>query len=106
MIKITKWVDPENLKGYFELEDFNDVYEDVIIKDLIENNYIMCGDTYQYRYIPVFNNRYFLLISMRRWGEIMAKAMNIKENTDKYRYTDFYLAAMCNIEEVTPNVEL
>ena len=43
---------------------------------------------------------------MRRWGEIMAKAMNIKENTDKYRYTDFYLAAMCNIEEVTPNVEL
>ena len=34
MIKITKWVDPKNLKGYFELEDFNDIYEDVIIKDL------------------------------------------------------------------------
>ena len=87
---------------YNEIESYNDFYEDAIIKELVDNQYIICGDTYQYMCLPVFENDIYVTISMRKWGEVMAKAMNLIEGSDKYTYKDFYLTSLCKKEEKLP----
>lgn len=86
---------------YVEIE-YNDFYEDAIIKELVDNKYIICGDTYQYMCIPIFEDNEYVMLSMRKWGEIMAKAMNLIEGSDKYNYRDFYLVSLCKIKENLP----
>ncbi len=116
-MKVVKWIHPNELSEQISQEslygldcfknkytevDYNENYEDAIIKELIDNRYIICGDTYQYKCIPIFENDTFITLSMRKWGEIMAEAMNLKENVDKYTYKDFYLASLYNGIEYTP----
>ena len=52
--------------------------------------------------LPVFENDEYVMLSMRKWGEVMAKAMNLIEGLDKYTYTDFYLISLCKKEEKLP----
>ena len=117
-MKVAKWIHPNELdeqiqresmyglscyeNKYKEIEDYDENYEDAIIKELVDNQYIICGDTYQYMCLPVFENDEYVMISMRKWGEIMAKAMNLIEGLDKYTYIDFYLASLCKKEEKLP----
>lgn len=80
---------------------YDQAHKDMIIKELIDHDYIICGDTHQSyvkNCIPVFNDGYIFL-SMRTWGELMAEAMNIKEHTTKYTYMDFYIASVCKKKE-------
>lgn len=117
-MKVVKWIHPNELDEqkevyyceefgrsyidkYIEV-DYNDFYEDAIIKELVDNKYIICGDTYQYMCLPVFENDTYVMLSMRKWGEVMAKAMNLIEGSDKYQYIDFYLASLCKKEEKLP----
>ena len=96
----------ECLKGsvYEELPDkYFDSAIDAIIKELIENDYIICGDTHQRMALPVFAGCRYLMLSQRKWAEIMADAMNLKNKTKEYTYLDFYLASCCPIEEKLSN---
>lgn len=52
--------------------------------------------------LPVFENDKYVMLSMRKWGEIMSKAMNLIEDSDKYQYRDFYLVSLCKKEEKLP----
>ncbi len=90
---------------YEELPDKDfDMAVDALIKELAENKYIICGDTHQYCAIPVFDDNKYLILSQRRWAEIMAEAANIaKEFSGKFTYLDFYLASFCPIDENIPN---
>lgn len=117
-MKVVKWIHPNELdeqkevyycefgrsyiNKYKEIENYNDFYEDAIIKELVDNQYIICGDTHQYMCLPVFENDEYVMLSMRKWGEIMAKAMNLIESSDKYTYINFYLVSLCKKEEKLP----
>lgn len=79
-------------------------HENAIITELVNNDYIICGDTHQserYNCIPVFEDGYILL-SMRAWGGLMATARNIIEGEDKYTYLDFYMAGTYDGKEKLP----
>ncbi len=115
-MKIIKWISLDELDEKYENSfdgcfwytnkyqeaDYNEYYEDVVIKELVDNQYIICGDTHQYMCIPVFENDEYVMLSMRKWGEVMAKAMNLIEGSDKYDYRDFYLVSLCKKEEKLP----
>ena len=76
----------------------DEFHEDALIKELIEKGYVICGDTHQFKAIPVFEDGY-LLLSMRRWADIMQKAWREKYMTSP----NFYIASLCNQEEKLPN---
>ena len=83
---------------------YDDAHRQEIIEILIDNDYVICGDTHQSNSrhcIPLFEDGYIFL-SMRSWGELMAKAQNKKEGVDKYKYLDFYMAATCPLNEKLP----
>jgi len=118
-MKVVKWIHPNELEldgqkevfycglgrsyinKYIEA-NYDENYEDAIIKELVDNQYIICGDTHQYMCLPVFENDVYVMLSMRKWGEVMAKAMNLIEGSNKYQYTDFYLVSLCKKEEKLP----
>lgn len=120
-MKVVKWISLDELKNFneriehlwttcgigslreqYQKAEYNENYEDAIIKELVDNQYIICGDTHQYICIPVFEKNEYIMLSMRKWGEIMAKAMNLIEGLDKYTYKDFYLISLCKKEEKLP----
>ena len=116
-MKVIKWIHPNELEERKEVPycgfgcsyinkyieaDYDENYEDAIIKELVDNQYIICGDTHQNMCLPVFEHDKYIMLSMRKWGEIMAKAMNLIEGSDKYTYTDFYLISLCKKEEKLP----
>lgn len=116
-MKVVKWIHPNKLDEQKEVcycglghsyinkyieADYDENYEDAIIKELVDNQYIICGDTHQYMCLPVFENDEYVMLSMRKWGEVMAKAMNLIEGLDKYTYKDFYLISLCKREEKLP----
>ena len=117
-MKVIKWIHPNKINEkiekesiysfsyyenkYKEIENYNDFYEDAIIKELVDNQYIICGDTHQNMCLPVFENDEYIMLTMRKWGEIMSKAMNLIEESDKYQYRDFYLVSLCKKEEKLP----
>ena len=103
--KLCKVIDT-GIPVYNELSDDKvDMAIDLLIKELADNNYVICGDTHQMSYIPVFNDNEYLMLSQRRWGEIMAEVMNLKMHIKEYTYLDFYLASYCSIDEILPNKE-
>jgi len=85
----------------YDEAEYDIPHKEAIIKDIIDNNYVIYGDTHQSEYwrgIPVFEDGYIFL-SMRTWGELMAEAQNIKEKTNKYKYLDFYMASTGSLPE-------
>lgn len=122
MKKVIKWITREELENTFERKqtlagtwvdcplykeaDFSQDYEDAIIKEIVDNDYIICGDTHQYLCLPVFEDNSYIELSMRRWAELMAQAFNLAnnwENCDKY--TDFYIASASIYHETLPGEE-
>jgi hypothetical protein len=85
---------------YYEKEaEFDELHRDTLLQELIQNKYIICGDTHQYQAIPIFNDGY-LLLSMRVWNELMQEAYDIMSD-DIYTH-DFYMACLCQVEEKLP----
>lgn len=89
--------------------EYDDKHRDILIKELVENNYVICGDTHQsydHDCIPLFNDGY-LILSQRVWGEIMAEAFNLvkhsKGEETNYDYRDFYIASLCKEKECLPH---
>ena len=78
---------------------------DILVRELAYSDYIICGDTHQALCIPIFDYNKYLMLSQRRWAEIMADAMNLREHTNIYTYLDFYLASFSSIVEKLPNKE-
>lgn len=102
------YIDNEKARQYYsygnEMTDnfLNEEYEyieDALIKEIVENGYIICGDTHQELAIPVFENG-CLILSMRKWNEIMKKAWSLQ-----YKHIEvpnFYMKAVCELDEVLP----
>ena len=86
---------------HYEKEaDFDDLHRDTLIQEMIEKKYIICGDTHQYQAIPIFNDGY-LLLSMRKWAEIMKEVYEIC-NPNEEELPNFYMACLCSVEEKLP----
>ena len=79
--------------------EYDEDMEDALIKELIEKEYIICGDTHQYYCLPVFENNRYIELSMRKWGEIMAEAWKLRGFTTR---PNFYLKTLCSEEEKLP----
>lgn len=108
--KIIKWVayeELEQIQNKIQIGDamygctpevheapFDELHEDVLIQEIVKNNYSICGDTHQNLAIPIFNDGY-LMLSMRRWAGIMNQAYGSQHN--------FYMAAVCDVQERLPN---
>ena len=116
--KVIKWITSENLQEieqnvYTDLGtfvdykykevDFDEEYKDALIRELVNNGYVICGDTHQYKCIPVFEGNVYIELSMRKWGELMAEVMNLASKEEKYTYKDFYLARFRVTLEILPN---
>ena len=107
--KIIKWMtyeDLEQIQKKIQIGDamyrhtpevheapFDEFHQDVLIQELVKNNYIICGDTHQNFAIPIFNDG-FLMLSMRRWAGVMNQAYGNQHN--------FYMAAVCDMGEKLP----
>lgn len=81
--------------------DFDEWHEDALTQELVKHKYIICGDTHQHLCIPVFSDGY-LLLSMRRWAEVMDNAYT-HINPTKYPDPWFYMAATCAVKENLPD---
>lgn len=113
MPKIIEWVDEETLVNNkkYTLYPYNSECEadakhiDVLVQELVNNKYIICGDTHQHKAIPVFNDGY-LLMSMRSWAEVMAASVYYSFPTHArkqyWNYRDFYMACNCPGSERLP----
>ena len=104
LIRVKDWTyaDDEHLRGYKECE-FDEFHQDALIKELVKNKYIICGDTHQcpeFKCVPIFNDGY-LILSMRKWAEVMSEAY-FQMNPAKHPEPWFYMASTCTIEENTP----
>lgn len=100
------WFSYKDIEDMFSKREapYDAKHRQEIIENIINNNYIICGDTHQsysHNCVPLFEDGYIFL-SMRSWGELMAEAQNIKEGKDKYKYLDFYMASICPLEEKLP----
>lgn len=100
-IYVEKWIPYSEVDKYQECE-FDNMHENALIKELVENNYIICGDTHQcsdFYAVPVFNDG-CLVLSMRRWQEIMKEAYKLKNPFKSI--PNFYMASLCDIKERLP----
>lgn len=82
---------------------YDDVHREIIIQYLLDNDYVICGDTHQSNYIPSFDDG-DVMLSMRSWGALMADALNRKDPDNKYKYLDFYMACTCPLKENLPKI--
>ena len=69
---------------------------DVLVQELVNNKYVICGDTHQHKAIPVFNDGYFLM-SMRTWAGSDGRQVYIivfpnAARRKYWNYTNFYMA--------------
>lgn len=108
LIEVKYWIsaDEESLRGLKEC-DFDEWHQDALIKELVNNKYIICGDTHQspcHPCVPVFNDGY-LILSMRRWAEIMGEAY-VHINPIAWPEPWFYMASTCTVKEELPSEEV
>lgn len=82
---------------------YDNEHREIIIQFLIDNDYIICGDTHQSKYIPLFDDG-DMMFSMRSWGDLMAEALNRKDPNNHYKYIDFYMAYTCPLKENLPKI--
>ena len=105
--RVIKWVkaDAYSLRNYPECE-FDEFHKDALVRELVANKYVICGDTHQcpdYPCVPVFHDGY-LMLSMRRWAEVMHDAylhINVRQWPEPW----FYMACTCCVEENLPRDE-
>ena len=103
LIKFNRWISADEIDEYRECA-FDEFHQDALIKELVNHRYVICGDTHQcpdFKCVPVFNDGY-LMLSMRRWSEIMEDAY-VYMDRDNHRDHNFYMACVCDIEEKLPN---
>ena len=100
MPKFMGWISYEKLS---KEAPYDDVHREIMVQYLIDNDYVICGDTHQSKYIPLFDDG-DMMLSMRSWGDLMAEAINRKNPLNNYRYIDFYVACTCPLEEKLPKI--
>jgi len=89
-MKVTKWTYWNNnkYKDINELTDdeFKEV-EETIIKEIKDKGYKFCGSAHQNieTGCPVIDDKYIYCVSMRKWGDIMARAYDLP-NEDGLAY--------------------
>ena len=103
LIYIKEWISASNLEDLQECE-FDKIHKDLLVKELIDNKYVICGDSHQsfnLKCIPLFNDGY-LMLSMRRWAEVMHDAY-LQIAPEVWPEPYFYSVALCDVEENLPH---
>lgn len=103
LLYIKEWISASNLKDLQECE-FDKMHKDLLVKELIDNKYVICGDSHQsfnLKCIPLFNDGY-LMLSMRRWAEVMHDAY-LQIAPEVWPEPYFYSVAFCDVEENLPH---
>lgn len=90
------------IQEYEKEAEFDDLHRDALVQELVKNKYIICGDSHQHLAIPVFNDGY-LILSMRKWREIMEEVYEIC-NPDLDKMPNFYMLCKCDVEENLPPI--
>lgn len=103
LLNVKYWTTPDNLMGLKEC-DWDEWHEDALVRELVKNKYVICGDTHQHQMIPVFNDGY-LILSMRKWAEVMDLAY-VHINPTAWPEPWFYMASTCNVREKLPNAKI
>ena len=106
MIHFKKWISASDIDSYKECPNFTEFHEDALIRELVHNKYIICGDTHQsedFNCVPLFSDGY-LLLSMRRWAEIMEDAY-VYMGPYNHRDHCFYMACVCDLKEELPSCD-
>lgn len=91
-----------DIAPYGKEAELDELHEDALIKELVKNKYVICGDTHQHKAIPIFSDGY-LLLSMRRWSKIMEDAYVHIDVLNSARDPWFYMATTCSVKENIPN---
>ena len=102
MVRFNRWISADEIDEYRECA-FDEFHEDLLIKELVNHKYIICGDTHQsgqHRCVPLFSDGY-LLLSMRKWAEVMNEA-HLYMNPLHHEPHLFYMKATCELEENLP----
>ena len=60
MIHFQKWISASDIDSYKECPSFTEFHEDALVRELVHNKYIICGDTHQSEDLIVFH--YFLMV--------------------------------------------
>src|SRR5574344_1735018 len=102
-MKVIKWINYKYIKdNKIKEADFDIKHQNALIKELVKNKYIICGDSHQFEEfncIPLFKDGYIEL-SMRKWSEIMEIAyLCINPIISAQKNPNFYMTTLCNIEE-------
>lgn len=100
LVKVKYWTTPDNLQGLKECE-WDEWHEDALVQEIVNNKYIICGDTHQNMRIPVFSDGY-LVLSMRKWAEVMSEAY-LHINPIAWPEPWFYMASTCSVKENLPD---
>ena len=103
LLYIKEWISAKDVEDYQECE-FDKMHKDLLIKELVDNKYIICGDSHQsfgFKAVPLFNDGY-LMLSMRRWAEVMHDAY-LQIAPDAWPEPWFYSVAFCDVKERFPN---
>lgn len=61
MPKFIGWISYEKLS---KEAPYDDVHREIMVQYLIDNDYVICGDTHQSKYIPLFDDG-DMMLSMR-----------------------------------------
>ena len=100
------WTNFEEIELGIDTEaEFDTWHRERIIREIVNCNNIICGDTHQQNAIPVFTDGY-VLVSMRVWADLMEEAYKLGHpSAVPYDYGNFYMAATCKIAENCPKEE-
>lgn len=88
------WVNGEKFEEYItQYDTVAHPYLEAIRKDVIAKGLRLTGEQHQHQPngVPLFTDGTVSTFSYRGWGDLMAAIWNSEENTDKYRYMDFYM---------------
>jgi hypothetical protein len=78
-------------EGYLDYEDFLDEEKSwkAVVDYCVETRVKVPGMSYQHTYMPILNEKYYFLVSIRVWSLLMAEVWS-KLDGKEYGYLDFY----------------
>jgi hypothetical protein len=90
-VKITGIVSQTEYQNYIDIDDSDLDFDEcwtLVKRYCMENNVRLTGIEYQDKYLPIIDNKYVFLISLRTWGSLMAEIWSEVDGVE-YSYADW-----------------